>query len=46
MEFDDVHNPTRIYYDSPESVEALEFLQQLIHQDRVTPAPGEGGDSR
>lgn len=32
-EFDDSKRPTRTYYDSPEAVEALQFIHSLIWQD-------------
>ncbi len=36
-EFDDWQKPTRCLYDTPESVEALQFLQDLRFQHKVTP---------
>jgi len=34
-EFDDVMIPTKCLYDAPESVQAYDFLQRLLHIDRV-----------
>ena len=34
-EFDDIRVPTRALYDSPAAIQAFEFLQQLLHVDRV-----------
>ncbi len=38
---DDPMRPTTQRLDSPSCVEALEFLQNLIHADRVTPPPSQ-----
>ena len=38
---DDPRNPTAVLLDSPANVEALQFLQDLIHRDRVTPPPAQ-----
>jgi ABC-type glycerol-3-phosphate transport system substrate-binding protein len=34
---DDPMQPTKVLLDSPENADALQFLQNLIHSDRVTP---------
>ena len=36
---DDDARPTNVLLDSPENAAALQFLQDLIHVDRVTPPP-------
>lgn len=35
--FDDVNNPKKAVYNSPETVEALQFLSDLIHVYKVSP---------
>ncbi len=35
----DPMRPTEVLLDSPENAEAIQFLQDLIHTDRVTPPP-------
>lgn len=37
QEFDDWHGPKRCLYDTPESIGALQLLQDLRHRDRVVP---------
>lgn len=39
-EVDDPHRPTKAYYDTPEALEALHFLHQLIHADEAMRGPG------
>jgi multiple sugar transport system substrate-binding protein len=36
---DDPRSPTRVLLDSPQNAASLQFLQDLIHVDRVTPPP-------
>jgi multiple sugar transport system substrate-binding protein len=38
---DDAQRPTAVMLDSPENVATLQYLQDLIHADRVTPPPAQ-----
>jgi multiple sugar transport system substrate-binding protein len=38
---DDPYRPSSVLLDSPANVATLQFLQDLIHRDRVTPPPAE-----
>lgn len=40
-EFDDVRHPTRSFYDAPEAIAAIRFVQQMQVEDRIAyPYPG------
>jgi multiple sugar transport system substrate-binding protein len=37
--FDSPFNPTKFYFDSPEVINAWQFMQDLIYKDKVAPTP-------